>query len=343
MDGGWQWGSIMDKSLELSSFLEENDLKDVIIVGHSMGGLVAAEAMIRYAHPPYFLPPTHSSLPTTLLFLLSPIHKQTTSHSPTHPPPYLYRGEPRIDRMVAVGVPFHGSYFALVGLFIFVYAFASMNHTTWAVLLLFLLLVIPARKSPLPTHPPISQQPTVAHSNRLFLLDSTHPPAHLPIQKTARQMLPNSDLIALLRPRYPSIAHRVSCIYSPSDNILLSAASALLMQVKTHPPAHLIQTAFSPPAPLPPTHPPTTIQTAFSPPAPPPPPRVLKQAPKSSTSFTPPSTHPPNLPPTHPQDEVAFTQAKECPVLGHAHLLFGDGAHDLIVSELLATPPEQAR
>ena len=44
-------------------------------------------------------------------------------------------------------------------------------------------------------------------------------------------MLPGSDLIALLRPRYPSIADRVTCIYTPADNILLLAASALLMQV----------------------------------------------------------------------------------------------------------------
>ena len=83
-------------------------------------------------------------------------------------------------------------------------------------------------------------------------------------------MLPNSDLIACLRPHDPSIAPRVSCIYSPSDNILLVAASALLLQ-----------------------------------------------------------------------DEVSFSKAIECPVLGHAHLLFGDNAHDLIVSELLATPPPQ--
>ena len=45
-------------------------------------------------------------------------------------------------------------------------------------------------------------------------------------------LLPNSDLIACLRPHYPSIAPRVSCIYSSSDNILLVAASALLLQVR---------------------------------------------------------------------------------------------------------------
>jgi hypothetical protein len=58
-----------------------------------------------------------------------------------------------------------------------------------------------------------------------------HPPTP-PSLPPARQMLPNSDLIRCLRPHYPSIAHRVACIYTPSDNILLKAASALLLQVR---------------------------------------------------------------------------------------------------------------
>ena len=39
----------------------------------------------------------------------------------THTHTHTHRGEPRIARMIAVGVPFHGSYFDLVGLIIILY------------------------------------------------------------------------------------------------------------------------------------------------------------------------------------------------------------------------------
>jgi len=64
-----------------------------------MGGLVAAEAMIRYAPP---------SLPPSLLPFSSP-HWFTRPSLPPSLPPFfpLYRGDKRIARMIAVGVPFH--------------------------------------------------------------------------------------------------------------------------------------------------------------------------------------------------------------------------------------------
>lgn len=178
-ESGWQMGSIPRKSRELSELLSRHGLEEVIVVGHSMGGLIAAEAMIR--------------------------------------------GENRIKRMIAVGVPFHGSYLALAGLVLLVALLSfCISDSRVSVPLMMAILSIPA----------------------------------------TRQMLPGSDFLATVRGQYDRIAEKVTCIWTQADNVLLVAASSLLL-------------------------------------------------PEKDTE-----------------------KAVLCEKMGHAHLLFGEAAHDLIVHQL---------
>ena len=117
------------------------------------------------------------------------------------------------------------------------------------------------------------------------------PPLLSPPAYTAtRQMLPNSDFLSMLRPRYPLIADRVTCIYTPTDNVLLKAANALLIQVSN---SHLSTPLIHSTCPL-------TYLSIYA----------------------------------CTQDKEAMDRAIACPTLGHAHLLFGDEAHDLILEQL---------
>lgn len=131
-ESGWNWGCIVHKSRQLSALLASMPLppEGAIVVGHSMGGLVAATAMIR--------------------------------------------GEERIQRLIAVGVPFHGSYLALAGLVLFLWFFSTFKDTATGVLLLALLLSVPS----------------------------------------TRQMLPGSDLLRCLSDNYDRIEDRTTVIFS---------------------------------------------------------------------------------------------------------------------------------
>lgn len=50
------------------------------------------------------------------------------------------RGEPRIARLIAVGVPFHGSYFALYAFFLILWGLCQVERTWLAIALLMALL-----------------------------------------------------------------------------------------------------------------------------------------------------------------------------------------------------------
>jgi hypothetical protein len=66
---------------------------------------------------------------------------QPTNHPPAHPMPiHTHRGEPRIKRLIAVGVPFHGTYFALFALFLILWMLSTIERTGLALGLLMALL-----------------------------------------------------------------------------------------------------------------------------------------------------------------------------------------------------------
>lgn len=99
----------------------------------------------------------------------------------------MLRGEPRIHRLVAVGVPFHGSYTALAGLAVFLFLFCTYcGDATTALTCLVVLLSVPS----------------------------------------TRQMLPGSDLLRSLGDQYERIADRITVIFSSGDEILFDRASA---------------------------------------------------------------------------------------------------------------------